>query len=53
LADIFKSSPLKQLGKMNRNLVDSIYGMSSINMATNLKQELPMAAIFANRWGGN
>jgi hypothetical protein len=30
LADFLKSSPLKPLGQMNRNLVGSIYGMSSI-----------------------
>ena len=30
LADFLKSSLLKQLGQMNRNLVDSIYGMSSV-----------------------
>ena len=29
LADFFKSSPLKLLGQMNRNLVGSIYGRSS------------------------
>ena len=28
-----KSSPLKPLGQMNRNLVGSIYGMSSIKFA--------------------
>jgi hypothetical protein len=28
-----KSSPLKPLGQMNRNLVGSILGMSSINIA--------------------
>jgi hypothetical protein len=28
-----KSSPLKQLSQMNRNLVGSIYGMSSIKNA--------------------
>ena len=28
-ADFLKSSPLKPLGQMNRNLVGSIYGMSS------------------------
>jgi hypothetical protein len=33
LADFFKSSPLKPLGQMNRNLVGSIYGMSSIKNA--------------------
>jgi hypothetical protein len=30
---IFKSSPLKPLGQMNRNLVGSIYGMSSMKIA--------------------
>ena len=29
----FKSSPLKPLGQMNRNLVGSIYGMSSMKIA--------------------
>jgi hypothetical protein len=29
LADLKKSSPLKPLGQMNRNLVESIYGRSS------------------------
>jgi hypothetical protein len=33
LADSFKSSPLKPLGQMNRNLVGSIYGMSSMKIA--------------------
>ena len=33
LADFFKSSPLKPLGQMNRNLVGSIYGRSSIMIA--------------------
>jgi hypothetical protein len=33
LADFWKSSPLKPLGKMNRNLVGSIYGRSSIKIA--------------------
>jgi hypothetical protein len=28
-----KSSPLKPIGQMNRNVVDSIYGRSSINNA--------------------
>jgi hypothetical protein len=28
-----KSSPLKQLGQMNRNLVGSIYGRSSVKIA--------------------
>jgi hypothetical protein len=33
LADIKKSAPLKPLGQMNRNLVGSIPGRSSINIA--------------------
>jgi hypothetical protein len=33
LADFFKSSPLKPLGQMNWNLVDSIYGMSFMKIA--------------------
>jgi hypothetical protein len=33
LADFLKSSPLKPLGQMNRNLVGSIYGMSSMMIA--------------------
>ena len=32
LADLKKYSPLKQLGLMNRNLVGSIYGRSSIKL---------------------
>jgi hypothetical protein len=33
LADLNKSSSLKPLGQMNRNLVGSIYGRSSIKTA--------------------
>jgi hypothetical protein len=33
LADFFKSSPLKSLSQMNRNLVGSNYGGSSIKIA--------------------
>jgi hypothetical protein len=33
LVDLNKSSPLKPLGQMNRNLVGSIYGMSSMKIA--------------------
>jgi hypothetical protein len=33
LADFFKSSPPKPLGQMNRNLVGSIYGRSSLKSA--------------------
>jgi hypothetical protein len=32
LADFFKSSPLKPFGQMNRNLVGSIYGRSSLKI---------------------
>jgi hypothetical protein len=43
-----KLSPLKPLVQMNRNLVRSIYGRSSLKIAnfTNQKQELPMAPMF-------
>jgi hypothetical protein len=48
------SSPLKPLGQMNRNLVGSIYGRSSIKIApTNQKQELPVVAMFVNGSGQN
>jgi hypothetical protein len=33
LVDLKKSSLLKPLGQMNRNLVGSIYGMSSMKIA--------------------
>jgi hypothetical protein len=33
LADFLKSTPLKLLGQMNRKLVKSIYGRSSIKIA--------------------
>jgi hypothetical protein len=33
LADFLKSSPLKPLGQMNRTMVGSIYGRSSIDIA--------------------
>jgi hypothetical protein len=33
LANFNKSSPLKPLGQMNRNVVESIYGKSSIEIA--------------------
>ena len=32
LVDFYKSSPLKPLGQMNRNLVGGIYGRPSIKM---------------------
>jgi hypothetical protein len=47
LADFLKSSPLKPLGQMNRNLVESIYGMSSVKIA-HFEQELPVVAMFVN-----
>jgi hypothetical protein len=57
--------PLKPLGQINRNLVGSIYGKSSIKCGhivpvseiiffyklTNQKQELPVAAMFVNESG--
>jgi hypothetical protein len=33
LADFLKSSPLKPLGQMNRNLIGSIYERSSVKIA--------------------
>jgi hypothetical protein len=33
LADFLDSSPLKPFGQMNRNMVGSIYGMSSVTIA--------------------
>jgi hypothetical protein len=33
LADFLDSSPLKPFGQMNRNLVGSIYGKSSVMIA--------------------
>jgi hypothetical protein len=68
LADFLDSSPLKQFGQMNRNLVGSIYGKSSVAIAhfvpickqtwppqamANQKQELPVAAMFVNGSGRN
>jgi hypothetical protein len=52
LADFLNSSPLKSLGQMNRNLVESIYGQSSLKSAY-FKQELPVAAMFVNGSGRN
>jgi hypothetical protein len=67
--DLFKSSPLIPLGQMNRNLVGSIYGRSSVAIAhfvpihlhtwtpqaksTNQKKVLPAAAMFVNQSGQN
>ena len=44
LADFKKSSPLKPLGQMNRNLVGSIYGRSSIKIAHFIPIRSNMAA---------
>jgi hypothetical protein len=33
LTDLKKNSPLKPLGQMNRNMVGSIYGISSMKIA--------------------
>jgi hypothetical protein len=53
LADLKKSSPLKPLGQMNRNLVGSIYGMSFINIAPFVPirlQTWPSQAILVSDW---
>jgi hypothetical protein len=53
LADLKKSSPLKQLGQMNRNLVGSIYGKCSINIAHFVSIHLltwPPQAIIVSDW---
>ena len=53
LADVKKSSPLKPLGQMNRNLVASIYGMSSMNMnhfVPICQQTWPPQAILVSDW---
>jgi hypothetical protein len=53
LADFFKSSPLKPLGQMNRNLVGSIYGRSYINIAHFIPicwQTWPPQAILVSDW---
>jgi hypothetical protein len=39
LADFCKSSPLKPLSQMNRSLVGSIYGMSSMKIAHFVKSK--------------
>jgi hypothetical protein len=57
--DFLKSSPLKLLGQMNRNLVGSICGRSSTKSAHfvpigyNQKQELPVVAMLVNGSGQN
>jgi hypothetical protein len=53
LADFFKSSSLKPLGQMNGNLVGSIYGMSSINIAYFVpirQQTWPPQTILISDW---
>jgi hypothetical protein len=53
LADFLKSSPLKPLGQMNRNLVESIYGRSSIKIAHFVPirlQTWPPQAILVSDW---
>jgi hypothetical protein len=49
----FKSSPLKPLGQMNRNLVGSLYGRSSIKIAHIVPirlQTWPPQAILVSDW---
>jgi hypothetical protein len=52
LADFFKSSPLKPLGQMNRNLLGSIYDRSSIKIAhlvlIRLQTWLPQAILVSD-----
>jgi hypothetical protein len=53
LADLKKSSPLKPFGQMNRNLVGSIYGRSSIKIAHFVPiglQTWPPQAIIVSYW---
>jgi hypothetical protein len=53
LANFFKSPPLKLLGQINRNLVGSIYGMSSMKIAHFLPiglQTWPPQAIIVSDW---
>ena len=53
LSDLKKSSPLKPLGQMNRNLVGSIYGMSSIKIAHFVlicSQTWPPQTILVSDW---
>jgi hypothetical protein len=53
LVDSKQSFPLKLLGQMNRNLVGSIYGMSSIKIAHFVairKQTWPPQAILVSDW---
>jgi hypothetical protein len=53
LADFYESSPLKPLGQMNRNLVGSIYGRSSMKIAHFVLirlQTWPPQAILVSDW---
>ena len=53
MADLNKSSPQKPLGQMNRNLVGSIYGMSSIKIVHFVPiryQTWPQQAILVSDW---
>jgi hypothetical protein len=53
LADFLDSSPLKPFGQMNRNLVGSIYGKSSVRIANFVpirKQTWPPQAILVSKW---
>ena len=53
LADLKKSSPPKPLGQMNRNLVISIYGRSSVKIAQFAlirKQTWPPQATLVSDW---
>jgi hypothetical protein len=53
LADFLKSAPLKPLGQMNRNLVGSIYGRSSIEIAHFVpigQQTWPPQAMLVSDW---
>jgi hypothetical protein len=55
LADFFKSSPPKLIGQMNRNMVGSIYGRSSIQIAHFVpirSQTWPPQAILVSNWSG-
>jgi hypothetical protein len=45
-----KSSPLKPLGQMNRNLVGSIYGMSSMKIAHFIGQSETRIACGSHVW---
>ena len=53
ISRFLKTSPLTQLGQMNRNLVGSIYGMSSIKIAHFVRirsQTWPSQAILVSEW---